>query len=132
MRLNHILSFILLVLLIGCASNVSKPIDAETVIANPSNYDGKNVAIRGYLVTDGIYIPHLFASSEDAAKPRNDNYGIDLLPANRELDVKSRLQTITCVVLYGVFHAPTPLNKGMGALTSKVGSIDFDRLEKCK
>jgi hypothetical protein len=118
------------VCLSACA--LSNLIAVSDVIEHSHEYDGKTLAVYGYVVVDSINIPHMFPSKSEAEKPRNDDYGIDLLPATHDLDVTSRYQKASCVVLSGVFHAPnSKAGLGLGTLTSRVGSIDFTGLREC-
>jgi hypothetical protein len=111
-------------------SEAAEPIAASDVIKHADEFDGKSLTLYGYVVVDSINIPHMFPSKVEAEKPRNDNYGIDLLPATHRLDVASRYQKVSCVMLSGIFHAPNS-EIGLGTLASHVGSIEFTSLMEC-
>lgn len=129
------LFFVLLLFAVnGCAVSSQKPthlklVAFDQVRANPVVFDGKVIAIKGYIQVDVLGSTSLYATANDAAQNRMYN-AIDILSKDIKLRTAIKYKSPTCVIASGKFRT-YKAGEFKFDLPSEIGVIDLVNVIPC-
>jgi hypothetical protein len=114
----------------GSAESNTKYLTFEDIRANPKIFDGKSVAIKGFIVADVLGATALYATSEDAENNKMFR-AIDLISQTKALALKIKYRSPTCVFAIGKFRTYKSDEFRTDSLASDIGVVDLENVEMC-